>query len=225
MIQTLIEKHRPLNSTEAIDALVSDLESNGIPYSNKLEVEILFEISKLKIQIYFKEHIRTLSRVSSEKFDIQSILKATPIHSKVSLPLSKPIRVNNGNKTLKGTKKQKNKKKETKNIPTNTYAPVVINLDSTTEVDEFINTHRETLTCQQIHRYLKVVDVITNKNHIRAYLRKELFKLLEYVKVKLDPEFSALSRKIAQETARKVLPEPQRAKIYYTPSGGQNKRY
>ena len=70
MIQTLIEKHRPLNSTEAIDALVLDLESNGIPYSNKLEVEILFEISKLKIQIYLKEHIRTLSRVSSEMFDI-----------------------------------------------------------------------------------------------------------------------------------------------------------
>lgn len=224
MIQTLIEKHRPLNNTAAIDALVSDLESNGIPYSNKLEVEISFEISKLKIQIYLKEHIRTLSRVSSEKFDIQSILKATPIHPNLSLPLPNPIRVNKGKKTVKQEiKKQKKKKKEKEDTPT-TYAPIVIYLGSTTEIDEFINTHRETLTSQQIRNYLKVVDVITNKNHIQ-YLRKELFKLLESVKVKLDPEFSALSKKIAKENARKVLPEPQRAKIYYIPSGGQTKRY
>lgn len=225
MIQTLIEKHKPLNSTEAIDALVFDLESNGIPYSNKLEVEISFEISKLKIQIYLKEHIRTLSRVSSEKFDIQSILKATPIHSKVSLSLSNPVRVNNGNKTFKQEIKEQKKKKKEKKDTSTTYVPIVINLGSTTEIDEFINTHRETLTSQQIRSYLKAVDVITNKNHLQVYLRKELFKLLESVKVKLDPEFSALSKQIAKENARKVLPEPQRAKIYYIPSGGQNKRY
>lgn len=224
MIQTLIEKHKPLNSKEAIDALVFDLESNGIPYSNKLEVEISFEISKLKIQIYLKEHIRTLSRVSSEKFDIQSILKARPIHSKVSLSLSKPVRVNNGNKTFKQEIKEQKKKKKEKKDTSTTYVPIAINLGSTTEIDEFISTHRETLTSQQIRSYLKLVDVITNKNHIQ-YLRKELFKLLESVKVKLDPEFSALSKQIAKENARKVLPEPQRAKIYYIPSGGQNKRY
>lgn len=225
MIQTLIEKHRPLNNTEAIDALISDLESNEIPYSNKLEVEILFEISKLKIQIYFKEHIRTLSRVSSAKFDIQSILKATHIHSNLSLPLSKPIKGNNGNKTFKQEikKQKKQKKKEKKDTPT-TYAPIVFYPGSTTEIDEFINTHRETLTSRQIRDYLKVADEIKNKN-LQVYLRKELFKLLESVKVKLNPEFSTFSKKIAKENARKVLPEPQRAKIYYTPSGGQNKRY
>lgn len=221
MVQTLIEKHKPLNSREAIDALVSDLESNGIPYSNKLEVEISFEISKLKIQIYLKEHIRTLSRVSSEKFDIQSILKAIPIHSKNSVPLSNPISVNNGNKAFKQEIQKKKKKEDT----LTSYAPIVINLGSTTEIDEFINTHRETLTNRQIRSYLKAVDMITNQNHIQVYLRKELFKLLESVKVKSNPEFSAFSKKIAKGKVRKVLPEPQRAKIYYIPSGGQNKRY
>lgn len=55
MLKDLIEKHAPINSTEKVDALISDMQNCRISHTNEVEIQVLYEIRKSKLQIYFKE--------------------------------------------------------------------------------------------------------------------------------------------------------------------------
>ena len=55
MLKDLIEKHAPINSTEKVDALILDMQNCRISHTNEVEIQVLYEIRKSKLQIYFKE--------------------------------------------------------------------------------------------------------------------------------------------------------------------------
>lgn len=47
----------PYNSSSGIDSLMEYLKANNIALSNKIELDVLFRIRKLKVQMYFKEKV------------------------------------------------------------------------------------------------------------------------------------------------------------------------
>ena len=67
MIEQLIAKYEPINTTEKVDALVSELKTSGIPFTSAVQFNIVLHIKKAKIQMYFREVSSSLPLQKEQK--------------------------------------------------------------------------------------------------------------------------------------------------------------
>ena len=55
LLESTLKKLSPINDCEKVDLLISTMLEQRIPHTNEVELQVLYEIRKSKIQLYFKE--------------------------------------------------------------------------------------------------------------------------------------------------------------------------
>lgn len=80
-----IVKYLPLNTKFSIDVLIYDLRNGNIKYGLRKEVEIecIYNIRKIKLQLYFKEKFAEINESKIEQNDIR--IKGLPVRNKRQL--------------------------------------------------------------------------------------------------------------------------------------------
>ena len=232
-MKNIIEKYNPLNTEEKITSLFEELKSKGCFYSAELEIAILYEIRKAKLQVFLKDILKQLPK----KTYSPGILPNIKVRKKeyiseenvlVPIPTKK---INNYHidsnfkkdreKILKKRTEQKTKEKrpETRPIQKKTYPC----FSSKEEVDAYINAGRIT-SIHDARDFLEHAGSITIDRNVYIYLRRCLNDLIEEIKMKhFSGGYEKMKRQ--QDLEKESLNKGPTAKIMYIPAGGQNKKY
>ena len=81
LLEKTLEKLTPLNCSQKIDMLLSVMQTLGIPHTKEVELRVLYEIRRSKVQVYFKEQWQKCrparQRISAEEMTSQKLHKET----------------------------------------------------------------------------------------------------------------------------------------------------
>ena len=81
LLETTLKKFSPINTSEKVDDLISVMQTLGIPHTKEVEMLVLYEIRRSKVQVYFKEQWQKCrperQRISAEEMTSQKLHKET----------------------------------------------------------------------------------------------------------------------------------------------------
>ncbi len=171
-----IEKYKPINKEEKIDAIIASLQGYKTKVSiNKLKISILYEIKKKKIQLYFIEQFEKIKKtiihipsIKNQKDLINKDPVVKEINQKIDV-LEKKIR-----ETRKFISPIHIKTKEELVIPTINSLDIIKELKKKKEELEDLKNER-------------IKEIVVDKDNLDIFLikpRKERIKTYKKIKIK-----------------------------------------
>lgn len=128
LLESTLKKLSPINDCEKVDLLIATLQEQRIPHTNEVELQVLYEIRKSKIQLYFKEQWKKMGPTIKKPTMTPA---PSPTMPKVA---SKPIQP----APFQGKKHKKKMKKNTHLLPLSVPLPMNrVKLEKSTYIDPF----------------------------------------------------------------------------------------
>ena len=233
MLQKLIAKYEPINTTEKVDALISDMQASNIYITSSVSFEVLVHINKAKTQMYFRDTIQPLLKAEPK---VNPIINASA--NRVTYNGGYNIEYVSSGKSSK--KKKKKEKAEGVQTLTPNSPPVPSRRDNVVEVpgfvesfkqfgdqadvEKFIKVHESKISTSIIDCWLKYVDKYINPVKLKIYFRKRMFDLMDEIKSKGGGSPCTRMR-MEQEKRNEEQNRYTQCHIISIPMGGQNKKY
>ncbi len=111
LLEKTLKDLSPINTSEKVDDLIFVLQTLGIPHIKEVELQVLYEIRKSSVQVYFKEQWQK-SRPARQRISAEE-MASQKLHKETESFLS----------TFKKEKKKKKKKKHTHLLPQSVPLP------------------------------------------------------------------------------------------------------